>query len=169
MVLLLKSQNLSVLCKVIKKKMYRSLYLFKHPSDITDYSCFSPIFIVRSLDASHSCFSLRISAVPFISHTFISPSTWTYLKCHVCLHDCEDYCFTSQRGSAHVLWVNCVIIYVNYVHRSYTLPLGEMQMRTFCSLFVFKYIHFSLQGSGQTPCLFPHCSSFVFSCKYLSL
>lgn len=77
--------------------------------------------------------------------------------------------FYFSKSRAHVLWVNYVIIYVNYVHRSYTLPLGEMQIRTFCILFVFKYIYFSLQGSGHSLCLFSHCSSFVFSFKYLTL
>lgn len=151
-----------------KKKFIQAfICLYKHPSDITDYSWFSPLFTVRSLCASNIlvCWSLLCP----LSLMCISPSIWTYINIKFVYMVVKIIVFTSRRGSAHVLWVNCVIIYVNYVHRSYTLPLGEMQIRTLCSLFVFKYIHFSLQGSGQTPCLFSHCSSFVFSCKYLSL
>lgn len=148
-----------------KEKIILSLYVFTQTSQW--HHRLLTLF-------SHTCcvvtrcfqyFSLLIYLVSFISHVCIYPSIWTYINAKFLYIVVKNIGFTSQRGSAHVLWVNCVIIYVNYVHRSYTLPLGEMQIRTFCSLFVFKYIHFSLQGSGQTPCLFSHRSSFVCLCK----
>lgn len=168
-VLLLKSENLPKIY-MVKGKWCTEVFisLFKHSNDIADYSCLPSIFIPWSLDASHTHFSLLISVTPFISHMCIFPSTWMYMKCHVSLYCCEDHCFTSEVVSAHVLWANCGNL-CKLCAQSPTLPLGEMQIRTFCSLFVFKYIHFSHQGSGQTPCLFSRCSWFVIPCKYISL